>query len=215
MKEYWENKFKEINLMWGLEPAESSFYTMDFFRSKNIQKVLIPGIGYGRNASIFYKNGFDITGIEISEHAIEMAKELLGLPFKIHCGSVNDMPFDSEIYDGIFCYALLHLLNKRERIRFIKNCFNQLSIGGYMILSVVSKSASMYGQGKFLSKNRYEIMKGVNVFFFDPESVRNEFSKFGLVETVEMDEPIKFKENEPPLKMILIKCKKTIDNATF
>lgn len=208
MQEYWENKFKGINLMWGLEPAESSFYALDFFRSKNIQKILIPGIGYGRNASIFYKNGFHITGIEISEYAIEMAKKSLGLPFKIHLGSVNDMPFDNEIYDGVFCYALLHLLSKRKRIQFIKNCFNQLRIGGYMIFSVVSKSASMYGQGKLLSENRYEIMKGLNVYFYDLESARNEFLKVGLVETFEMDEPIKFKENEPPLKMIMIKCKK-------
>lgn len=194
--------------MWGLEPAESAIYAMNFFSSRNIKKILIPGIGYGRNASIFFKNGFNITGIEVSEHAIEMAEKSLGLPFKIHLGSVNDMPFDNDIYEGVFCYALLHLLSKRERIRFIKNCYNQLSIGGYMIFSVVSKSSNMYGQGKLLSKNRYEIMKGLNVYFYDPESAGNEFLKVGLVEIFEMDEPIKFKENEQALKMILIICRK-------
>jgi len=215
MKEYWENKFREINLMWGMEPAESALYALDFFQSQNIRKILIPGIGYGRNASVFYKNGFDITGIEISGYAIEMARQSLGLPFTIHHGSVNDMPFDNETYNGIFCYALLHLLNKQERIQFIRNCFNQLNTGGYLIFSVVSKSSSMYGQGNLLSKNRYEIMKGLNVFYYDLESARSEFLKYGLVETFELDEPIKFMENEPPMKMILIKCKNTTDKKTF
>lgn len=38
----------------------------------------------------------------------------------IHLGSVTDMPFDNRLYDGIFCYALIHLLNKTERKKFIR-----------------------------------------------------------------------------------------------
>lgn len=143
-----------------------------------------------------------------------MVEKSLGLPFTIHNGSVNDMPFDNETYDGLYCHALLHLLNKWERIRFIGNCSDQLRIGGYMIFSVISISADSNGQGKLLSENRYEIMKGARVFFYDLDSAKNEFSKFGIVETFELNEPIKFKENEPPIKMILIKCKKTNDKIT-
>ena len=107
------------------------------------------------------------------------------------------MPFDNKLYDGIFCYALIHLLNNRERIKFIKDCFSQLKPNGYMIFTVVSKKASMYGNGKQLSKDRFELMKGMNVFFYDSESVIQEFNDFGLIECIEIDEPIKHMENEP------------------
>ena len=77
-----------------------------------------------------------------------------------------------------------------------------------MIFTVVSKKASMYGNGKQLSKDRFKIMKGLNVFFYDSDSVRQEFEQLGLEEFTEIDEPIKHMENEPPLHCILVKCKR-------
>ncbi|WP_406600937.1 class I SAM-dependent methyltransferase [Mangrovimonas aestuarii] len=39
-----------------------------------------------------------------------------GNHINVYCGSVVDMPFDDKPYDGIFCYALIHLLNENERL---------------------------------------------------------------------------------------------------
>ena len=209
MTEFWENKFREVKTMWGMDPSDSAILTNDFFQEQQIRNILIPGVGYGRNAHIFLQSGIKVTGIEISEYAINMAKTEYNLDFPIYHGSVTDMPYDNKLYDGIFCYALIHLLNKPERKRFIQNCYNQLKFNGYMIFTVVSKNASMFGNGRLLSKNRYEIMKGLRVFFYDSESVIHEFKDYGLIDFKEIDEPIKHMDNEPPLKCIYVKCKKT------
>ena len=208
MTEYWESSFKEMQTAWGFEPSDSAILTKDFFLDCKAKDVLIPGIGYGRNATVFCDNGFNVTGIEISKTAINLAKSKNGLDIKIHNGSVTEMPFDTKMFDGVFCYALVHLLNFHERRKFIKDCYNQLKPNGHMVFTVVSKKASMYGSGKQLSKDRFEIIKGLGVFFYDADSVRREFEKYGLVEFSEIDEPIKHLENEPPLKCILIKCKR-------
>ncbi len=194
--------------MWGFEPSDSAIMAKDFFLAAKAKEILIPGIGYGRNAKIFMENGFRLTGIEISKTAIDLAKQENGLDIKIHHGSVINMPFDNKKYDGIFCYALIHLLNNRERKKFISDCYNQLSPGGHMIFTAVSKKASMYRTGKYLSSDRYELRKGVRVFFYDKDSAKSEFEHFGLFEITEVDEPIKHMKNEPPLKCILVKCKK-------
>lgn len=209
MDEYWESKFSEIGTMWGYEPADSAIQTCDLFIHNKIQKVLIPGVGYGRNAKIFIDKGIDVTGIEISDSAIRLAKEKNKLDFFIHHGSVAQMPFDNNIFDGIFCYALLHLLNKKERMQFIKKCFSQLQTNGFMIFVVVSKKASMYGNGRQLSNDRFELMKGLNVYFYDLDSATKEFKDYGLIDIQEIDEPIKHMDNQPPLKCILIKCKRS------
>ena len=193
---------------WGFEPSDSAILAKDFFLDNSAKDILIPGIGYGRNAKIFCNNRFNVTGIEISKTAINLAKSKNGLNIKIHHGSVSDMPFDEEIYDGIFCYSLIHLLNFQDRRKFIKDCFNQLKPKGHMIFTVISKKASMYGKGKQLSKDRFEIMKGLKVFFYDVDSVNRAFEKYGLMEISEIDEPIKHMVNEPPLKCILVKCKR-------
>ena len=207
MKKYWENKFLEIGTMWGYEPADSAICTYNFFKKNNIQNILIPGVGYGRNAKIFLDGNINVTGIEISQYAIKLARKN-GLDFNIYHGSVNQMPFDEQKFDGIFCYALVHLLNKNERRKLIQNCFDQLKINGYMIFVVVSKKANMYGNGKKLSANRFELMNGLNVYFYDSDSAISEFKNFGLVDVKEIDEPIKHLDNQPPLSFIMITCKR-------
>lgn len=208
MIEYWDNKFREVKTMWGMEPSDSAIFARDFFQKHQICDILIPGVGYGRNANVFLQNGIKVTGIEISEYAINMARDEYKLDFPIYHGSVTDMPYDNKHFDGIFCYALIHLLNKPERKRFIQNCYNQLKPNGYMIFTIVSKKASMFGNGRFLSESRYELMKGLKVFFYDLESAKNEFKDFGLMDIQEIDEPIKHMDNEPPLRCILVTCKR-------
>lgn len=207
MTEFWESSFIEKQMMWGLEPADSAILANDFFLEKKVKDILIPGIGYGRNAKIFLDNGINVTGIEISRTAIDLARQN-GLDIPIYHGSVTDMPFDNKLYDGIFCFALIHLLNRREREKLIKDCYSQLKPNGYMIFTAVSKKVPMFGRGKQLSKDRFEIMEGVKMFFYDSDSVKQEFGKYGLAELSEIDEPSKNKENKPPLKFIIIKCKK-------
>lgn len=77
MPEFWEEAFKDKQEMWGLEPAKSTVLAKDFFVEHKIKNVLIPGIGYGRNAKIFLENGMKVTGIEISQTAIDLAKSIL------------------------------------------------------------------------------------------------------------------------------------------
>lgn len=208
MDEYWESKFQEIVTMWGFEPADSAIQTCDFFISNKIKKILIPGVGYGRNAKVFIDKGINVTGIEISESAIRLAKENMNLDFLIHHGSVTQMPFDNSKFDGVFCYALIHLLNNNERKQFIRNCFSQLQENGFMIFVAVSKKANMYGTGRQLSKERFELMKGLKVYFYDMDSATKEFKDYGLIDIQEIEEPIKHMDNQPPLKLLMIKCHK-------
>lgn len=199
--EFWESSFSEKQEMWGFEPANSAVLAKDFFVEKSVKNILIPGIGYGRNAQVFRDNGIAVTGIEISKTAIEMARKHYGKDMTIYHGSVTDMPFNDCQYDGIFCYALIHLLSGDERTKLIRDCYNQLADSAYMIFTAISKEAPTYGKGKFVSKDCYEVFDGVQLFFYDRESINAEFGEAGLFEITEVE------ENQP---FFLIKCKKAI-----
>jgi SAM-dependent methyltransferase len=201
MVEFWEESFIEKQTMWGFEPSNSAILTKDFFIEKKVKDILIPGFGYGRNAKVFMDNGINVTGIEISKTAIELARQN-GIDVSIYHGSVNDMPFDNKLYDGIFSYALILLLNPSEREKFISDCYRQLKPNGYMIFTTVSKKAPMYGSGKELGKDWFETMHGVKLFFYDSDSIKDEFEKFGLIEFSEID--------ESHGKFIIVKCKKEL-----
>jgi len=204
---YWESKFRKGEVLWGFEPSDSAVSALRIFEGYGLKKILIPGFGYGRNARLFLDSGFDVTGIEISESAVRTAREN-NIDCSVHTGSVTAMPFDNEVYDAVFCYALIHLLNKRERKRFLSSCFQQLREKGRMIFVVASTEMDLYGKGKMLAKDRFGIETGLRVFFYDTGSIVAEFSSYGLIEYKKVNEPVKFMEGVDPLKMWFIVCQK-------
>jgi SAM-dependent methyltransferase len=204
MSEFWEEAFKDKQEMWGLEPAKSAILIKNFFVEHNIKSVLIPGIGYGRNAKIFIDNGMTVTGIEISQTAIDLAQKHFGNKLTIYHGSVTEMPFDNRLYNGIFCYGLIYLLNKDERKKLVRDCFHQLADNGFMVFTAITKHASIYGQGTLISKDRFEMFGGVKIFFYDNETIKEEFGNAGLFEVTEVTENYPFH---------LIKCKKNQEGS--
>ncbi|MDP3434785.1 MAG: class I SAM-dependent methyltransferase [Bacteroidota bacterium] len=207
MSEFWDNKFQKIGTNWSFEPTDSAIQTSKLFTENNLKTVLIPGVGFGRNARPFLETGIEVTGIEISKTASDLAREN-GLDFPIHHGSVLKMPLGKEKYDGIFCFALLHLFNQTDRRKIMQKCLDQLQDGGWMVFVVASDKNKLFGKGKFVSNNRFMIEKGLTVFFYDSVSIQKEFSPFGLVESREIDEPVKHIENEEPMKFWLVVCRK-------
>lgn len=191
MSEIWEATFGKNQLIWGLEPARSAVVAADYLAQAGAQRVLVPGIGYGRNAKPFLAHGLSVTGIEISETAIGLAREQLGLDLPIHHGSVEHMPFDSNQYDGIFCYGLIYLLDAAARKKLLEDCQRQLAEGGHSIFTVISKRAPMYGRGAQLGEDWFEPHPGtgIRMFFYDAASIRREFGDHGLLDFSEIDEP--------------------------
>lgn len=188
MTGFWEEAFRDKQEMWGATPADAAITAADMFADKGFKKVLIPGIGYGRNAQPFLSKGMEVTGIEISKTAIGLAEKHYGKSLEIHHGSASDMPFDPHHYDGIFCHAFIHLLDGDERAKLIQDCYNQLADGGHMVFTAISKKAPTYGQGRFISKDRFEQFGGVRIFFYDEQSIQHEFGKYGRIQVDEIVE---------------------------
>lgn len=208
MSEFWEQSFQNREAMWGFQPVGVAIDAAKLFRKNDIKKVLIPGIGYGRNAQPFIDNGCIVTGIEVSETAISIASKYFGESIRIHHGPVGDMPFDEEYYEGVFCYALLHLLDQKERVKLIHDCYNQLNPGGYMVFVTLSDKDFRFGDGDQLSKNRFKTKHSVKLFFYDSASLQAEFSKYGLLDAMEIDEPAGAANDKPTQKFWYIVCKK-------
>ena len=77
-----------------------------------------------------------------------------------------------------------------------------------MIFIITPKMADLFGRGRYLSKDRFEIEPGLKVFFYDSDSIVREFSPFGLVEFREIEEPVKFMIGVDPLRFYFVVCRK-------
>ena len=77
-----------------------------------------------------------------------------------------------------------------------------------MIFTTTSKNTGLYGHGRKISKDRFEIAKGLKAYFYDADSIVKEFSDFGLVEYLDIKEPVKFMKGEEPVKLKYVICRK-------
>ena len=204
MTEFWESIYSSNEKMWGENPTDNSRHVLKLLQSNNIKSILIPGFGYGRNAKVFYDNGFNVSGIEISKTAIERARRYFPEDVTIHCGSVIDMPFDDVRYDCIYCYSLIHLLDKKERHKLIKDCFSQLNANGIMIFVGLTINDERFGVGKEVKKNTFQSPNGLRLYFYDEASVYEEFGNYNITDVKEINEP----EVNPTERHWMIVCEK-------
>ncbi|MFD0975421.1 class I SAM-dependent methyltransferase [Salinimicrobium gaetbulicola] len=204
MTEFWESAYQSNQRMWGENPSDNARKVLKVMQKRNIRNVLIPGFGYGRNAKVFYDKGIDVTGIEISKTAIERARKYFESDVTIHYGSVTDMPFDKTQYESIYCYSLIHLLNKADRLKLINDCYSQLKDNGLMIFVALSINDKRFGLGEKLERNTFRSPQGLNLYFYDEESIIDEFGHYNIVEAKEVNEP----EENPNETHWMIMCEK-------
>ena len=192
--EYWNNRFSEKGKIWGTEPSKTAIYALKLFKKYEITKILIPGAGYGRHTNFFSANNYEVTGIEISEKGVSLAKDL-DSKSKLILGSVLDMPFNDEIYDAVFCYNLLHLLLEKQRILFIKKCHKQLRVKGFAFFSVFSELEDSFGKGVQIEENTFESKPYRPTHYFTERELFLHFHAFSVIETGIIEE----KENHGDL----------------
>jgi SAM-dependent methyltransferase len=188
MNSFWEERFHDEGRIWGDSPSRTAVYAIDLFKKTGVHDVLIPGSGYGRNADAFSRAGFEVTGIEISKTALSIARQ--GSPeVRYHYGSVLDMPFDNSVYDAIYCFNVLHLFRKDDRVEFLERCRDRLKDGGVIFFVVFSDKESSYGTGKMVEENTFESKPGREVHYYTDDDFVSEFRGFEIITTGMMEDP--------------------------
>jgi len=188
MNTFWEERFRDEGKIWGDTPSRTAVYAIELFKKAGVRDVLVPGSGYGRNAGAFARAGFQVTGIEISTTAVTLARQ--NSPgVRYHHGSVSDMPFDDSMYDGIYCFNVLHLFRKNHRAEFLQRCREQLNDGGVMFFVVFSDREPSYGTGRMVEENTFESKPGREVHYYSTEDLVSEFRGLEIIATGMMEDP--------------------------
>ncbi|QNP70911.1 methyltransferase domain-containing protein [Streptomyces roseirectus] len=97
-------------------------------------KVADLGCGPGRSTGHLGRLGLDITGLDLSESMLAVARrENPGIPF--HHGSMFDLPFADGSLDGVMCwYSSIHT-PEPELPRLFAGFHDALTPGGHLLLA--------------------------------------------------------------------------------
>jgi len=136
------------------------------------------GCGAGNYAIYLASHGFDVTGVDISPSAIEIARKNAERK-EIKCDfTVADVLGDmKEIpgkYDFAFGWELLHHIFPKHRSTYVKNVYSILNPGGkYLSVCFSEQNKQFGGAGKVR-----ETPLGTVLYFSSEEELRGLFSPY-------------------------------------
>jgi len=130
----------------------------DFYKSIiDGKKVIDLGCGAGRDAAVFVENGFDYTGIDISEEMLKVASE------RVPKGKFQQLDFsktsfqDGE-FDGFWAAASFLHIPKKDVAGVLQEAKRIIKSGGIGFISVKEKigiDEGMIDENKYGGISRY------------------------------------------------------------
>ncbi|MHA1720087.1 MAG: class I SAM-dependent methyltransferase [Promethearchaeota archaeon] len=179
---YWNKRFKKEKFIWGKKTSECSKDALRRFQQyTNIHKILVLGAGYGRNTNIFQDHGYDVACLEISQNAINLAKEL-NPKTRFYKNSIMNMDEINESFDAIFGFDIFHLFLNEERQKFIDLCYKHLNNKGVIYLSVYSEMEEKFGKEEVEPKT-FPSRAGHFIHYFTEQDLINNLKKFHIIDT--------------------------------
>ncbi len=166
-------------------PVYDDFYQSDWGRKINdLEKLLIGlllnefttknvleiGCGTGNWSNFFAGDGFKVTGIDISERMIDIAKSKNIKNAEFIVADACNLPFEDESVDNIMAFATLEFI--KDRNKTIKEMHRVLKKNGLVMIGALNKSSQWYQDNK-----KDALYSTAN--FFDYDSLYTAMSNFG------------------------------------
>jgi 2-polyprenyl-3-methyl-5-hydroxy-6-metoxy-1,4-benzoquinol methylase len=108
------------------------------------QRVLDVGCGLGNDTSRFARGGSEVTGIDISSQAVRLARQNFaqrGLQGRFLQMDGEDMSFDDESFDLVYCHTVLHFTP--DPLRMVREIHRVLRPDGVAIMMTVNRKSWM------------------------------------------------------------------------
>ena len=135
--------------------------------SVNKGRLLDIGCAEGLFPEVAGKDGWDVTGTEISHFAARYGKEKLGL--NIIQGELIDMKFPDNTFDAITMWHVLE--HTRDPIAVLREIRRILKDNGVFILAIPNLN-------NFLFQLAYRLIRGRRMHLFDPDDRELAFISF-------------------------------------
>jgi ubiquinone/menaquinone biosynthesis C-methylase UbiE len=104
--------------------------------------VLDAGCGSGTNTLRLASAGFNVSGIDLSEFALDKAKERVaqaGLTADFFAGDLTKMPFEDGSFDAVFCIGvLMHIPTFQDALGELNRV---LKPGGKLVISETNQNS--------------------------------------------------------------------------
>jgi len=216
----WDSVWEQVftGQEWGKYPGESliRFIARNFYK-KTRKKVSLLEVGCGPGANIWFmaREGFNVTGIDGSETAIEKAKERLlneNLNATLIAGDIIKLPLKDLEFEGVIDNECLYANNEANSLIILKEINRVLKKDGLFYSRTFSNK--MFA-GKRVTNKDFEFSnisegplsgKGF-VRLIDKQQISNLYGKYFDIISIDKLEYTQYNGKEKICEFIII-CKK-------
>jgi 2-polyprenyl-3-methyl-5-hydroxy-6-metoxy-1,4-benzoquinol methylase len=172
------------NQVW---PAEHNYRLEEIsnlLKENGVVNIMDVGCGYGRDSIYFAKQGFNITGIDISSSGISLARakaeqEKLNISFIeadfMRWGNTH------ERFDCVYLYKVLHQIRPKELSAIISKISDVLSYKGIVVVATFSTDDPGYGRGKMIEPDVYDERHFRPVHYFSWCALEDLLASFNIL----------------------------------
>lgn len=192
---HWDKKFRSRS--WGRYPPEDLVRFMGrnykHLNSSDI-KVLEVGCGPGANLWFLHREGFDVSGIDGSETAIEIASQRLKdenselnpkFP-DLRAADFSELPWEDNQFDVVIDIFAIYANTTDVIVKVLNEVHRVLKPQGRFYSKLWGRGCTGYGQGTKIEEGTYDnIPKGpcydMGVsHFFDETEIKDIFQNFQI-----------------------------------
>lgn len=153
-------------------------------------RVLEVGCGNGKTAVALAKRGYRVTGMDFSQKAIDICRELI-LDADFVCASVLNIPFENGSFDGISAFHVLEHLTDEELDKASEELYRVMRNGGYLLVKSFAEGDMRAGKGT-VSGDSVIRGNGILYHYFTEDEITSKLSQFECVSIRTVEDKTRF-----------------------
>jgi len=130
---------------------------------RKVERVLDLGCGNGRHAIYFARQGFQASGIDVSQQAIEWAKtwsKREGLDTDFRVGDMEALPYANDTFDVVVSHGVLDHVRSATARNAAQEVSRVLKPKGLFYCDLRSSDDCEYGVGEQVEPNTFVVASG-------------------------------------------------------
>lgn len=135
-------------------------------------KLLEVGCSVGRFLYACKNAGWDVSGLDISQRAVELAQQVLH-ESQIHCGTLDKTPWPDNTFDMITIWEVIEHVH--DPLAMVRNAARLIKAGGYLAVSTPD-----WGAWAVRRHPKENYWPPFHLLFFNEQSIRKLMSLAGL-----------------------------------
>ncbi len=119
---FFQRIYKEETPVWEINRPQKA--VMSLLKAGSVKgRVLELGCGTAENSIYLTENGFEVMGIDLSQHAIDIARQKAkakGVSVELICGDLFKHDFGGALFDTILDSGVFHAFSDNARKKYMK-----------------------------------------------------------------------------------------------